>query len=83
MLRIVYRIAGEGTKEFSSLVSGDTIDILGPLGNGFPMEEVKGKKVFMMGGGIGIPPMVQTAKEAEADVTIIAGYRNRFSCRKI
>ena len=58
MLRIVYRIAGEGTKEFSSLVSGDTIDILGPLGNGFPMEEVKGKKVFMMGGGIGIPPMV-------------------------
>lgn len=76
MLRIVYRIAGEGTKEFSSLVSGDTIDILGPLGNGFPMEEVKGKKVFMMGGGIGIPPMVQTAKEAEADVTIIAGYRN-------
>lgn len=44
MLRIVYRIAGEGTKEFSSLVSGDTIDILGPLGNGFPMEEVKGKK---------------------------------------
>lgn len=76
MLRIVYRIAGEGTKEFSSLVSGDTIDILGPLGNGFPMEEVKGKKVFMMGGGIGIPPMVQTVKEAEADVTIIAGYRN-------
>ena len=32
MLRIVYRIAGEGTKEFSSLVSGDTVDILGPLG---------------------------------------------------
>ena len=76
MLRIVYRIAGEGTKEFSSLVSGDTVDILGPLGNGFPMEAVKGKKVFMMGGGIGVPPMVQTAKEADADVTIIAGYRN-------
>lgn len=75
-LRIVYRIAGKGTAEFSGMKAGETLDILGPLGNGFPMEAVKGKRVFMMGGGIGVPPMVQTAKEADADVTIIAGYRN-------
>lgn len=75
-LRIVYRIAGKGTAEFSGMKAGETIDILGPLGNGFPMDVIKGKRVFMMGGGIGIPPMVQTAKEAEAEVTVIAGYRN-------
>lgn len=75
-LRIVYRIAGKGTKEFSCMKAGETLDILGPLGNGFPMDVIKGKRVFMMGGGIGVPPMVQTAKEAEAEVTVIAGYRN-------
>ena len=75
-LRLVYRIAGEGTKEFSGLTAGDTIDVLGPLGNGFPMEEIRGKRVLMMGGGIGVPPMLQTAKEADADVTIISGYRS-------
>ncbi|MEF2879165.1 MAG: dihydroorotate dehydrogenase electron transfer subunit [Blautia sp.] len=76
-LRIVYRIAGAGTEEFSQKKPGETLDILGPLGNGFPMEEIKGKRVFLMGGGIGIPPMVQTAKEAQAQVTVIAGYRNK------
>lgn len=75
-LRIVYRIAGKGTAEFSAMKPGETLEILGPLGNGFPMEIIKGKRVFMMGGGIGVPPMVQTAKEAEAEVTVIAGYRN-------
>ena len=35
-LRIVYRIAGQGTEEFSRLKEGDTVEILGPLGNGFP-----------------------------------------------
>ena len=51
-LRLVYRVAGAGTKEFSALTAGDTIDVLGPLGNGFPLLE--GKKAFLIGGGIGI-----------------------------
>ena len=45
-LRIVYRIAGQGTKEFSSFAAGDDVEILGILGNGFPLEAGKGKKVF-------------------------------------
>ena len=44
-LRLVYRVAGAGTKEFSALTAGDTIDVLGPLGNGFPLLE--GKKAFL------------------------------------
>ena len=68
-LRMVYRIAGAGTKEFSKLKAGDTIDVLGPLGNGFPVEP--GKKAFLIGGGIGIPPMLELAKAlAEANARL-------------
>ncbi len=72
-LRIVYRIAGEGTREFSSYESGDPIDIMGPLGNGFPQE---GENVFLIGGGIGIPPMLELAKQLNCEKQIILGYRD-------
>ena len=75
-LRIVYRIAGQGTKEFSSFAAGDDVEILGILGNGFPLEAGKGKKVFLMGGGIGVPPILQLAKELEADKQVVVGYRD-------
>lgn len=75
-LRLVYRIAGRGTAEFSTYGAGDTLEILGVLGNGFPTECVRGKRVFLMGGGIGIPPILQLAKELEADKHILLGYRN-------
>ena len=77
-LRIVYRIAGDGTREFSRLRAGDTIDILGPLGNGFPLEEAKGKRVMLMGGGIGIPPMLETAKVIQGEKIIVSGYRDEL-----
>lgn len=77
-LRIVYRIAGDGTREFSRLRAGDTIDILGPLGNGFPLEEAKGKRVMLMGGGIGIPPMLETAKAIKGEKIIVSGYRDEL-----
>lgn len=75
-LRIVYRIAGQGTKEFSAFTAGDQVNILGILGNGFPLEEGKGKKAFLMGGGIGVPPILQLAKELEGDKQVIVGYRD-------
>ena len=75
-LRLVYRIAGQGTKEFSGLQAGNEVEILGVLGNGFPLEEGKGKKVFLMGGGIGVPPILQLSKELEADKSILVGYRD-------
>ena len=75
-LRIVYRVAGKGTEEFSRYEAGKQVPVLGVLGNGFPIEEGKGKKVFLMGGGIGIPPMLQLAKELDAKNQIIVGYRN-------
>ena len=70
-LRIVYRVAGKGKK------AGDKISVLGPLGNGFPLSLAEGKTVFLMGGGIGIPPMLETAKQLDADKKIIVGYRDK------
>ena len=77
-LRIVYRIAGQGTAEFSSYQEGDSVEILGTLGNGFPTEAAEGKKVFLMGGGIGIPPMLELARQlpASTEKQIIVGYRD-------
>ena len=72
-LRIVYRIAGKGTKEFSMLTSDHTITILGPLGNGFTKKD---KKAILIGGGIGIPPMLQLAKELTCEKSIVLGFRD-------
>lgn len=78
-LRIVYRTVGKGTEEFSRCVPGDTLDILGPLGNGFPLERCKkGTRAFLIGGGIGIPPMVELAKSLEGEAQIVAGYRSEL-----
>lgn len=72
-LRIVYRVAGKGTDEFSKLKKGDKLDVLGPLGNGFPLL---GERAVLIGGGIGIPPMLELARELPGSKTIVAGYRN-------
>ena len=75
-LRIVYRIAGAGTREFSGYREGDAISILGNLGNGFPLEQGAGKRAFLMGGGIGVPPILELAKRLDAEKRIIVGYRD-------
>ena len=49
-VRVVYRVAGAGTEEFSRLAPGDRIEVLGPLGNGFPLD-TGAKKAFLMGSG--------------------------------
>ena len=78
-LRIVYRIAGAGTKEFSECKAGDTLDIMGPLGNGFPLKK---KMAFLIGGGIGIPPMLETAKQLDAEKIMVLGYRDELFLNK-
>ena len=79
-LRLVYRVTGPntGTEGFSRLQENDTVELLGPLGNGFPLEEAKGKKVFLMGGGIGVPPMLETMKQLDAEKIAVLGYRDEL-----
>lgn len=75
-LRIVYRVVGAGTSQFSGYQAGDDIEIMGPLGNGFPLERAAGKKVFLIGGGIGIPPMLEMARQLDCEKQAVLGYRD-------
>ena len=79
-LRFVYRIAGAGTASLAGFKAGDTVDLLGVLGNGYDTEKLIGKKVLLLGGGIGIPPMLELAAalcgKGSSEVTAVMGYRN-------
>ncbi|MDO4650106.1 MAG: dihydroorotate dehydrogenase electron transfer subunit [Eubacteriales bacterium] len=80
-IRLVYRVTGKntGTEEFSKYHPGVAIEVLGPLGNGFPLEEAEGKTVMLIGGGIGVPPLLETAKQVQAkEVISVMGYRDRL-----
>ncbi|MDR2980301.1 MAG: dihydroorotate dehydrogenase electron transfer subunit [Bacteroidales bacterium] len=78
ILEFLYRMVGKGTLLFSRLESGDEVDLLGALGNGFPCTEVKGK-IALVGGGIGIPPLYETAKTLRSlgnIVDVYLGYKD-------
>ena len=74
-IRVVYRIAGKGTAEFSTFTEGAKVEIMGPLGNGYTLKD---KKAFLIGGGIGIPPMLQLAKELDCEKQLVLGYRDEL-----
>lgn len=79
-LRVVYRVTGPGTgtEIFSRMKAGDVIPVIGPLGNGFPLERAEGKRVFLIGGGIGVPPILELAKQLNCEKKqIIVGYRDQ------
>ena len=79
-IRVVYRVVGAGTEEFSTYKSGDKVKLMGPLGNGFPIDEINpAATVVLMGGGIGVPPMVSCLEELKArgiKTISVMGYRN-------
>ncbi len=60
---MIYRAEGRGTTLLAEKREGDQIDVLGPLGNGFPVDKVEaGEKVLLVGGGIGVPPLYELSK---------------------
>lgn len=75
MLRIVFIVKGEGTKKISDINEGSVIDMLAPLGHGFTIDEGF-KKVVLVGGGIGTPPMLPLAKIYREKAVVISGFRN-------
>ena len=74
-LRLVYRVTGKdtGTEEFSKKRPGDAIKVLGPLGNGY--TDRKGK-ALLLGGGVGVPPMLELFKSLPGEKTAVMGYRD-------
>lgn len=72
-IRLVYRVVGKGTEEFAGLGAGDYIACMGPFGNGFTPEK---SKALIIGGGIGIPPLLELAKHLDGEKDIVLGYRD-------
>ncbi|CAM3085885.1 dihydroorotate dehydrogenase electron transfer subunit [Filibacter tadaridae] len=66
-MTIIYRAEGRGTTILSEKRDGDVVDVLGPLGNGFPLEETEsGETAILIGGGIGVPPLYELSKQLTA-----------------
>ena len=74
-LTLVYQTVGKGTEYFSQCPVGDLIKIMGPCGNGFEIKNCA-KKHILVGGGIGIPPLVQLCKELKGEVTVFLGAKS-------
>ncbi|MGM0414428.1 MAG: dihydroorotate dehydrogenase electron transfer subunit [Bacillota bacterium] len=74
----IYQLVGRGTRILSKYKNGDSIDIQGPLGNGFTLG-FSGKKLVLAGGGMGIVPLYYLAKSVGSDnhLTLCLGAANR------
>ncbi len=75
-IRFVFEVRGEGTKELSKIKAGNILDVLGPIGNGFTIKDIS-KKAVLIGGGIGIFPLLMVAKQFKGNATILLGFRDK------
>lgn len=72
-ITIVYQLKGKGTKELCNLKATEIIDLLGPIGNSFPI--FLDKKCAIIGGGIGIAPLLELSKRL-ADCDAYLGFQS-------
>lgn len=75
LIDVIYRVVGTGTKWLASLTVGDTLSVLAPLGNHFPIVENK-KHAWCVAGGVGLPPMLwlaQFLKQSRRDAVAFCG----------
>lgn len=81
--RIVYRAAGEGTREIAAFRTGDRARCLGPLGSHYRVSQ--GHKNFaLVGGGMGAPPLLELAKKIRQEIpgaviSVYLGFRSKFA----
>ena len=79
LLTILYKVVGKGTEQMSAMKTGDKLDLLTGLGNGYDLS-VAGDKPLMIGGGVGVPPMYMPAKmlrKAGKKVSVILGFNTK------
>ena len=79
-ITIIYKVVGKGTVKMAAMQLGEQLDVLVGLGNGFDVEKARGRKVAVIGGGVGVPPMYDTARRLKrmgADVTAILGFSTK------
>ncbi len=70
---ILYKVHGDGTRLLSERKTGQPIDLLGPIGKSFKLEAYK-KKPLLIGGGVGIPPMVYLAEHMKKSARSIKPF---------
>ena len=75
LVDIVFQVRGEGTRWLAQREDGDTLDVLGLLGNGFTMTP--GGRYLLAGGGIGVPPLYGCAQFADGKAHAVLGFRSR------
>ncbi|MGV3243752.1 dihydroorotate dehydrogenase electron transfer subunit [Staphylococcus sp. 11261D007BR] len=76
---MLFRAEGAGTQKLAQLQQGDEVDVIAPLGNGFPVERAK-KKALLVGGGIGVPPLYELSKQLTKrgiEVVHVLGFRSQ------
>ena len=73
-----YQIKGEGTQKLKTMGAGTRLNVLMPLGNGFFVEETE-KKVALVGGGVGVFPLISVLREYQGkkEISAYIGYRNK------
>lgn len=84
-IEFLYQVIGEGTKRLAQLKNSDTLQVTGPMGNGFDIEELAEKysRIAVVGGGIGTAPMFELARElaaAGARPDVFLGFRDEPYC---
>ena len=75
-LTIIYKVVGKGTAQMQAMKSGETLDILTGLGNGYNVNRA-GDAPVLIGGGVGVPPMYNLAKKLIGmgkKVSVILGF---------
>lgn len=71
-IHLIYKVVGEGTACLSQVEVGSKLDVLGPLGSGYPLE--KGN-ILIVGGGMGVAPLYQLARTLkDENLTIVLGF---------
>ena len=71
---LIFEVKGEGTRWLANRKVGDQVDVLGPLGNGFSVEE--GGRYLLVGGGIGTPPLLGYAEAFRENAVAVLGFRS-------
>ena len=74
------RVVGPGTRALASLRAGTQVDLLGPLGQGFDLVAAAAGEVIVVGGGVGVPPLVHAAAELAplTGTALIGAARGEF-----
>lgn len=73
LMRLVFEARGEGTAWLAQRKVGESLDVLGPLGHGFEMN-AEGR-YLLVGGGIGVPPMLGCAVHGGRESVAVLGFR--------